>query len=69
MKHIKSDHNNACDKCDFKTSNKMHLKMHIKSCHSKNETNKKRKSTEDIVSIRKKTKNNVVSKKVKKVKC
>ena len=39
MKHIKSDHNNACDKCDFKTSNKMHLKMHIKSCHSKNETN------------------------------
>ena len=68
-KHIKSDHKNACDKCDFETSNTMHLKMHVKACHKNNDLNKvndpkKRKTTEDIVSIRKKTKNNVVSKKV-----
>ena len=52
----------------------MHLKLHVKACHKKNEQNKldetkKRKSTEDIPSIRKKTKTNVVSKKVKRVKC
>ena len=73
-KHIKSEHINACDKCDFKTSNKMHLKMHVKACHKKIEHNKliepkKRKSTEDNPSSIKKTKTNVVSKKVKRVKC
>ena len=57
--HIKSDHNNACDKCEFETSNKMHLKLHVKACHKKNELSKlnvpkKRKSTEDIPSSRKK---------------
>ena len=64
----------SCDKCDFETSNKMHLKMHVKSCHKKNVIMKaiepkKRKSTDDIPTSRKKTKNNVVSKKVKRVKC
>ena len=66
---MKSEHNNTCDKCDFSTSNKMHLKMHIKACHKKNDTNKKRKLTDEIVSSTKKTKNNVVSKKVKRIKC
>ena len=48
----------------------MHLKTHKKACHKNNELNKlKRKSNDDIPSSRKKTKNNVVSKKVKKVKC
>ena len=73
-KHVKSDHNHSCEQCKFKTSNSMHLKMHVKSCHKKNELNevnltKKRKSTEVIPLSRKKTKNNVVSKKVKKGKC
>ena len=71
-KHIKSEHNYSCEECNFKTSNKMHLKMHVKSCHKKNDLikvnkPKKRKSTEVIASSRKKTKNNVVSKKVKRV--
>ena len=70
IKHIESEHTHSCDKCDFVTSNKMHLKMHVKSCHKKNQLNKvnepkKRKSTEEIQHSRKKTKNNVVSKKVK----
>ena len=48
--------------------------MHVKSCHTKNELikvnePKKRKATEVIPSSRKKTKSNVVSKKVKKVNC
>ena len=48
----------------------MHLKMHIKACHKKNEIKKvndtkKRKSMDDIASSRKKTKNGIVSKKVK----
>ena len=68
-KHVKSEHNNTCDKCNFSTSNKMHLKMHIKACHKKNDTNKKRKLTNEIVSSTKKTKNNAVSKKVKRIKC
>ena len=47
--------------------------MHVKACHKKNELTKvnelkKRKLTDDVPSSRKKTKNNVVSKKVK-VKC
>ena len=72
-KHVKSEHHVSCDKCDFKTSNKMHLNMHLKACHKKIELNKvneqkKRKLTDDIPSSRKKTKNNVVSKKVR-VKC
>ena len=72
-KHVKSEHSISCDKCDFKTSNKMHLNMHVKACHKKIELNKvneqkKRKLTDDIPSSRKKTKNNVVSKKVR-VKC
>ena len=28
----------SCDKCDFVTTNKIHLKMHEKSCHKKVET-------------------------------
>ena len=48
----------------------MHLKLHVKACHKKNEQNKldetkKRKTSEDIPASRKKTKTNVVSKKVK----
>ena len=73
-KHIKSEHINACDKWNFKTSSTMHLKMHVNACHKKIEQNKvnepkKRKSTEDNPSSMKKTKTNVVSKKVKRVKC
>ena len=71
-KHVKSEHTHSCEQCDFMTSNKMHLKMHVKACHKKNEQNenklpKKRKSMEVIPSSRKKTKINVVSKKVRKV--
>ena len=49
----------------------MHLKMHAKAYHKKNELNKvklpnKRKLMEVIPSSRKKSNNNVVSKKVKK---
>ena len=71
-KHIKSDHKYDCDKCDFETSNKMHLKMHVKAFHKNINMNKvngpkKRKTTEDIPSSRKKTKTNVVAKKVKRV--
>ena len=36
-KHVKSVYNYSCDKCYFKTSNNMHLKMHVKLCHTKNE--------------------------------
>ena len=48
--------------------------MHIKACHKKTVLNKvnatkKRKSNDEIPTSRKKTKRNVVSKKVKKVKC
>ena len=68
-KHVKCKHGHTCDKCDFLTSNKMHLKMHIRACHKKNDENKKRKSTDDVIQSRKKTKKNVVSKKVKNVKC
>ena len=44
--------------------------MHVKACHKKSEVNevnelKKRKLTDDIPSSRKKTKKNVVSKKVR----
>ena len=51
-----------------------YIKLHVKSCHKKNELikvnePKKRKSTEVIASSRKNTKNNVVFKKVKRVKC
>ena len=38
-KHVKSIHKHSCDKCDFVTSNKMHLKLHKKSCHKKEESN------------------------------
>ena len=64
-KHVKSEHSHSCEQCNFKTSNK----MHVKACHNKNELykvklSKKRKSMEDNPSSRKKTKRNVVSKKV-----
>ena len=58
-KHVESEHKSSCDKCDFITSNEMLLKMHIRAYHKKNEVNKPKK---------RKSKTNVVSKKVKKVK-
>ena len=66
-----------CDKCDFKTTNKMHLKLHKKLCHKKIEiindyVTKKRKSTDgsdDSISSSKKTKNDLVSKKEGKFAC
>ena len=73
-KHVQSEHIHSCEQCKFTTSNKMHLKMHAKACHKKNELTevklpKKRKLMEVIPASRKKRKNNVVSKKVKKVRC
>ena len=55
--YIKYD--NSCDKCNFKTTNKIHLKLLEKYCHKKIEmindnVTKKRKSTDgsdDILSI------------------
>ena len=66
---MKLEHTHSCEQCNFKTSNKMHLKMHVKACHKKNELNKvklskKRKSMEDNPSSRKKTKHNRLPKKV-----
>ena len=54
-RHLKTVHVNACDQCDFVTTNTMHLKMHVKACHKKNLQNKvnetkKRKSTDEITS-------------------
>ena len=75
-RHVNTAHDNSCDQCDFKTTNKMHLKMHKKTCHEKNlntkaRDTKKRKLTDEISqrSSGKKKKNNVISKKVKNVKC
>ena len=31
----KNEKSESCDKCDFITTNKMHLKLHDKSCHKK----------------------------------
>ena len=62
-KHVESEHKSSCDKCDFITSNEMHLKLHVKACHNKNELNKINEPK------KRKSKANVVSKKVKKVKC
>ena len=76
-RHVKTSHDNSCDQCDFITTNKMHLKLHLKACHKKilyikAKDTKKRKSTDEMASSsggKKKKKKIVISKKVKKVVC
>ena len=53
----------SCDKCNYKTKSKIHLAVHIKSCHKIIEVNKekivvpkKRKTIEENEASRKKTK-------------